>query len=60
MSGVWNDAPSMAVFPEMSTSSAVSDPRMGENAESRKEERVKCLGAERLEVVEDMRRCPPP
>jgi hypothetical protein len=59
MSGVWNDGASMVVFPEMS--GAVGGPRMDENAERRKEERVECLGPERLEaVVEDMRRCPSP
>ena len=59
MSGVWNGVP-VTVFPEMSEPGAVSGPRTGENAERRKEERVECLGAERLEAVEDMRRCPSP
>lgn len=57
MSGVWNDGASMAVFPEMSESGPI---RMRENAERRKEGRVECLGAERLEAVEDIRRCPCP
>ena len=61
MSGVWNDGAFMAAFPDMSESGTVSGPRMDENAERRKEERVECLGPERLEaVVEDMRRCPSP
>ena len=60
MSGVWNDVVPVAVFLEMSEPGAVSGPRMGENAERRKEEPVECLGAERLEAIEDMRRCPSP
>ena len=60
MSGVWNDVVPEAVFLEMSEPGAVSGPRMGENVERRREEPVECLGAECLEAIEDMRRCPSP
>lgn len=62
MSGVWNAGALVVEFPEMSESDAVGrsvgrHARMGETAERRKEERVWRVGAERLEVVEGMRRC---
>lgn len=64
-SGVWKDGMSMIVFPETSELGAVGGPvgqhaRMGENAERRKEELIERGGAERLEVMEDTRRCPYP